>query len=86
MKGFLTKQTPFGVAHYTTDQAESAIANGTPIVKVLSEKGDKNPVGSKGVVIGSILDGRDIVGYFVEWESTPDVPVFVADQKIARLS
>jgi hypothetical protein len=89
MTRFLKKHTPVGVAIYTTDQVEGAIANGTPVVKVLSEEGDTNPVGTRGVVIGSVagdFDGRVIVDYFVEWETAPNVPVVVADEKIARLS
>ncbi|WP_028168876.1 hypothetical protein [Bradyrhizobium elkanii] len=85
MTRFLTTVTPFCVAVYTADQIEGAIANGTPVVKVLSERGDTNAVGTKGVVVGSVA-GRGIVDYFVEWETAPDVPVVVADNKIARLS
>jgi hypothetical protein len=82
-----TADTPHGLAYYTTDQAEGAISNGTKVVKVRSEKGDTNPVGTTGVVIGSMggqLHGKPIIGYFVFWDHAPGVPVFVADFKIER--
>jgi hypothetical protein len=78
-------RTPYGLTQYTTDQAEGAIPNKTRIVKVKSEKGDTNPVGTRGVVIGSVsaeLDGKPVIGYFVAWDHQPDVPVFCADFKI----
>lgn len=66
---------------FTTDQADGAISNGTPIVKVQSEVRDANPVGTRGKVLGSIRTD-DKLGYFVEWETLPGVPVFVSDFKI----
>ncbi|MCK1670337.1 hypothetical protein [Bradyrhizobium sp. 150] len=68
---------------FTTDQAPGAIPNGTPIVKVFSEERDANPVGTTGVVLGSMSDGER-TGYFVEWQTMPGVPVFVAEFKIGR--
>jgi hypothetical protein len=68
---------------YTEENAPGAIPRGTAIVKVFSEDGDANPTGTRGKVLGSMSDGQRI-GYFVEWETTPGVPVFVADFKIAR--
>jgi hypothetical protein len=68
---------------YTTGQAPGAIPNGTPIIKVFSEQGDANPVGTTGVVLGSMSDGT-ITGYFIEWQTMPGVPVFVAGFKIER--
>lgn len=69
---------------FTTDQAPGAIPNGTPIVKTFSDKGDANPVGTTGIVLGSMFDGEHIAGYFVEWQTMPGVPVFVAEFKIGR--
>lgn len=82
---------------YITNQAEGAIPNGTVIVKVNTEKDDANPIGTKGKVLGSLPvnitpeeraklpeAGRDSrFFYFVEWESTPGVPVGVTSWKIA---
>lgn len=71
---------PYG---YTDQDAPGAIPRGWPIIKVFSELGDTNPVGTKGKVIGSMTDGK-VMGYFVEWETMPGVPVFVADFKIQK--
>lgn len=76
----------------TRDQAPGAIANGTRIVKAESEPGDTNPVGTRGVVLGSI-DVSDIAlpelkrpaeqfVYFVEWDSLPRHAFFMVDWKI----
>lgn len=66
-------------------QAEGAdvIPNGSAIVKVWSEPGDANPVGTKGKVLASARAG-DSLGYFVEWETYPGVPVFLHPKKIGR--
>ena len=68
---------------FVDTDAPGAIPRGTAIVKIISEKGDANPVGTKGKVIGSMGDGQKM-GYFIEWETLPGVPVFVADFKIGR--
>jgi hypothetical protein len=70
---------------YCDEDAPGAIPRGTTIVKVASEKGDANPVGTKGKVLGSMGDGTRI-GYFVEWETMPGRPVFVTDFKVGRFS
>lgn len=68
---------------YIDRDAPGAIPRGTAIVKVFSEAADANPVGTKGKVFGSIrVDDR--LGYFIEWETAPGLPVFVADFKIGR--
>lgn len=86
-------------AIYYRGQAEGAIPNGTPIVKVNTEQGDINPTGTKGIVLGSvpvdlppnILERLSEAArqakffYFVEWESTPGVPVGIGDWKIKPL-
>lgn len=71
-------------------QAEGALANHTDVVKVNSEKEDRNPNGTKGLIVGSI--GTDhpvnIAGkmvkylYFVIWDTDFDHPVATIDFKI----
>lgn len=80
-----TVPTTKGIAHYTTDEAPGAYPNGTQIVKVKTEKGDANPIGTRGKVIGSMTDGK-VLGYFIEWETSPGVPIFVASFKIDRVA
>lgn len=45
---------------FTREQANGAIPNGTRIRKAWGESGDTTPVGTGGVVLGS-LDARDAV-------------------------
>lgn len=62
------------IGAFTRDRAAGALANGTRIMKVNSEKGDKNPDGALGTVLGSISDPAVQDGapfYFVEWDSLP---------------
>lgn len=66
-----------------TGHAEGAMPNGQAIIKVQSEDGDANPVGTRGRVLGSIHDPKLGYGYFVEWETYPGVPVLVKAFKIA---
>ncbi|MGY2987750.1 hypothetical protein [Bradyrhizobium sp. USDA 4508] len=69
---------------FTTNQALGAIPNGTEIVKVAADKGDTNPIGVRGKVLGSMSAPNVGIGYFVEWSHMPGVPVFVTDWKIQR--
>jgi len=70
---------------FTTQQAKGAMPNGTRIVKVKTEKGDANPVGTKGVIVGSLgHPSLADIGYFVKWDSAPDIPMVVLSWKIAR--
>ena len=76
-----------GRAVFTRDQAQGAMPNGTRIVKVKEEAGDKHKLGDEGVVIGSVshpevMDGAP--AYFVEWDDMPGVPVGVVGYKIAK--
>jgi hypothetical protein len=75
---------------FTRDSEPGAIPNGARIVKVKSEVGDANPVGTLGTVLGSIRApaevGRRFPGvvyfYFVEWDSMPRMAVGVFNTKI----
>lgn len=67
----------------TRDQCENAkFSNGSHIVKVWSESGDANKVGTEGTILGSI--GHPELGnlYFVEWDTMPNVAVAVMEAKL----
>jgi len=78
-------------AFYHSGQAPGAIPNGTRVKKVVCESGDGHPIGSTGVVLGSVGPGyipqlgREAYGYWVEWDEDPGkgIPCFVGDHKIA---
>ena len=75
---------------YYSGQAPGALKNGTRIEKINSKPGDGNRDGTQGTVIGSIgpgqIDGRPAYGYWVEWDTFPDTPVFVADYRIRPIN
>ena len=89
---------PGWVGVFTRHQAEGAIPNGTPVVKVESEPGDATPSGTKGVVLGSTPTIREVEAdarargirppdafvYSVEWSTRPRHAMNVMDWKIAR--
>jgi hypothetical protein len=69
------------IGMFTRRQAEGAIANGRRVEKVVSERGDTHPLGSRATVLGSVcLDGR--IFYFLEWDASPRVAVGVVAEKI----
>jgi hypothetical protein len=67
---------------FTRDEYPGALRNGTRIVKVLTLPGDAHPVGTRGVVLGSMGHPEVGLGYFVEWETKTRVAVFVEANKI----
>jgi len=69
---------------FTRDQAEGALPNGTPIVKVNSEPNDATPDGTKGSILGSIA-AEGLLFYFVEWSSRPRVAIGCMSTKIGVL-
>jgi len=77
------KKQPGDVPVLIEGQAEGAIPNGRRIVKVRGDPGDANSVGTYGRVLASHRAG-DKLGYFIEWDTFPGMPVFVADWKIDR--
>lgn len=77
---------------FTRHHAEGAYANGLRVVKLREESGDITPLGTEGVILGS-LDGRDldqrnpdggviVFAYFVEWDNRPRVAIGTIDWKI----
>lgn len=71
---------------FTTLEALGAWRNGTRIVKIESEDGDTNRVGSLGKVLGSVYEKTKGLAYFVEWDTTPKVAVLVMAWKITAVS
>jgi hypothetical protein len=69
---------------FTREWVCGALQNGVRVVKVKAEDGDANRVGALGTVLGSILAGdrADELGYFIEWDSAPNVAVFVMGWKV----
>lgn len=82
-------QEPGWTGAFTRSQMRGAIVNGRRIVKVTTEEGDSNPVGTVGKVLGSFSHPKVSSGelmYFVEWDVTPHVAVAVLGRKIAEPS
>lgn len=81
------------------DEAPGALPNGTRVEKINSEPGDAHPDGTQGRVVGSWgpLDDETKEQlkekglppcdyfYFVEWDDIPDIPVGIADRRIAEV-
>lgn len=67
-----------------TTTAEGAWPNGTRVQKVqTTDRGDLHPNGAFGTVRGSIGAGG-LIGYFVEWDDLPGLPVFVGAPRLAQ--
>jgi len=72
-------EADFGIRHesgwvgaFTRRDVEGAIPAGTRIRKVVSEEGDGNPVGTRGIVLGSMPKlGYPWFMYFVQWDHLP---------------
>jgi hypothetical protein len=74
------------VGAFTRAQADGAIPNGTPIVKVRTEAGDAHGIGARGVVLGSLrAPGRPEIMYFIEWADRARVASGTIDWKISPL-
>lgn len=71
---------------FTTNRAPGALAAGVQIVKVNTDLGDMVQNGTRGRVLGSIInpeDGREIL-YFVEWVTQPRQAVACIGHKVQR--
>lgn len=78
---------PGWTGSFTRRQASGAIPNGTRIVKVAVDgdgSTERNPIGTRGVVLGSVDGGPMGLGYFVEWDTMPRVACGVVAWKIER--
>lgn len=76
------RQNPewYPVASIAGQQAAGAMPNGTRVMKVAAEKEDANPLGTLGVVLGSLM-AKDKLMYQVKWDGT-DTPTMVLAEKI----
>lgn len=101
--GFVDEDNDLGMRNhpgyfgaFTTRQAEGALPNGTRIRKSWSEPGDTTPVGTEGVVLGSLPcpnklpDKPDLPEsggffYFVEWDNRPKTAIGMVARKIERV-
>jgi hypothetical protein len=84
---FITE--PDWTGHFTRQQAEGAIPNGSTIRKAKQEAGDGTPLGTHGLVIGSfshpeVHDGLRV--YFVEWANRPRMAVAIVEWKIEAVT
>jgi len=70
---------------FVRSEIEGALRNGTRVVKVTFDSKDAHPPGSLATVIGS-FGPPEMFGYFVEWDDTPRVAVFVEPRKIRPAS
>lgn len=84
-----TVKIPAGFAVYMREQAEGAIPNGTPIVKVNSEPEDTHKDGAPGVVVGSLAcppalrkQSGEAFFYFIEWDDLPGTPIGAIASKV----
>lgn len=98
MKGVPILPPDFGehvgyVGAFTRFQMPGAIRNGSTVRKVQEDEGDATPLGTLGIVLGSIGTGKlerppgstrpILFGYFVEWADRPRHAIFTVDWKIA---
>lgn len=61
------------------------IPNGTLVRKTNTKAGDTHQDGALGRVKSSIGPADDgVYGYFVEWNSLPGLPVFIAGTRIQK--
>lgn len=74
--------SPTSVA-FTTEQAAGAWPNGTRVQKKNSKTDDGHADGALGTVLGSIGAGG-LLGYFVEWDDRPGLPVFTAGPRLEK--
>lgn len=89
-RGLLSNEDGY-LGAFTRAQAEGAFPNGSRIRKSWSEANDTTPVGTEGVVMGSmaIPEGADVPDptvkffYFVEWDDKPRIVIGMIDRKIS---
>jgi hypothetical protein len=88
------REEPGWTGGFTREQADGAIPNGTRVRKCRLESGDAHPVGSLGVVLGSMATPLDLLpafpddhfAYFVEWDDHPRMAVGIIASKIEALA
>jgi hypothetical protein len=77
------REYPGWAGIHCRDQYPGAYTNGSRVVKVAGDAKDAHAIGTGATVLGSMGHPEVGIGYFVEWDATPRVAVFVAAVKIA---
>jgi hypothetical protein len=60
------------------------LPNGTLVEKCKSTPGDTHRDGAPAVILARVGPVQGMLGYFVEWKDRPNVPVFVAHDRLRR--
>lgn len=82
----MLKTEPGWTGAFTRETYPGSIPNGTRIVKIWMEPGDRHPIGAEGTILGSIGHPKlDNIAYFVEWDTLPRHAVAVIERKISPL-
>jgi hypothetical protein len=69
-----------------TGQAEGALPNGTRVRKINSKPDDTHRDGALATILGSLaVPESSHIGYFVEWDDLPGVPVAIADFRVEEV-
>lgn len=77
------RHEPGWQGHFTrADAPEARWRPGQRVNKARAEHGDRHIVGTKGTILGSVFVPELGAGYFVEWDPTPRVAIFVVEGKI----
>jgi hypothetical protein len=71
---------------FTRQSAKQALyRNGARVVKVNGEAGDVTPTGTAGTVLGSIYVPKEGTGYFIEWDTSPRLAIFIIENRLAAV-
>lgn len=58
---------------------------GTRVKKILTEPGDRHPIGAQATILSSVGEPSIGAAYFVQLDVMPGVPVFVVEKKLGPL-
>src|SRR5262245_60357349 len=77
---------PGYIGCFTRDSAAGAMPNGTRVIKAKQEPRDGTPLGTEGIVIGSIHapEVSPNIMYFIEWDNRPKIIIACADWKLGK--
>jgi hypothetical protein len=89
MKGKLKFGMQVGwIGAFTRAQAKGAWRNGTRVRKIKEDPGgDRTPIGSTGMVLGSLHapEVSPLFFYFIEWDNAPRVAVGCTSIKLEKV-
>lgn len=72
-------------AVFIPGHVEGAIPNTRRVKKRNAEAGDEFPDGAEGTVLSSVRVG-DQLGYFVQFDAMPGVPVFLMAHRVLEIA